>query len=89
MICLSSPPAEYDARVLAEIKTLAAKNFSRDGVPFFDESELESCFDPACFYITEDALVIYYQLYTIGPYAAGTPEFSIPRTALEDILIAW
>lgn len=30
------------------------------------------------FYLTKDAVVVYYDLYDIAPYVAGIPEFKIP-----------
>lgn len=38
------------------------------------------------FYIADQTLVIYYQLYEIAPYAAGFPYAVIPIYALEDLL---
>lgn len=83
------PSGEYDKRILAEVKELAALMVTEDGERLIDESALESTFDHNCFYLTDDALVIYYQTYSLGPYAMGAPEFPIPRNALEDILISW
>ncbi|UFJ39285.1 DUF3298 and DUF4163 domain-containing protein [Brevibacillus humidisoli] len=38
------------------------------------------------FYLTDDALVIYFQVYEYTPYAAGIPEFSIPMKQLSNML---
>lgn len=78
----------YGPRVLAEVKALAARE-SDGGTPRYDPDKLESAFDPNCFYLTGDALVIYYQTYALGPRALGMPQFSIPKDKLEDILIPW
>lgn len=80
---------EYMPRVLAEMKTQAAQRLTEDKTPVFDETALEDAFDPNCFYLTPDTLVIYYQVYSLGSHTLGAPEFSIPREALEDILISW
>lgn len=49
--------------------------------------DLERAFQPACFYLTEDSLVIYYQEGTFGGHALGLTEFPIPYADLEDIWI--
>lgn len=41
-------------------------------------------FDPADFAITSDSLTVFYQPYTISPYAAGIPQFVIPFAELPD-----
>jgi len=38
------------------------------------------------FYVTEDALYIYFTPYEIAPYAAGFPTFRIPYTAIMNII---
>lgn len=38
------------------------------------------------FYLTPDALVVYFQLYELLPYAAGFPEFPVPYGVLEPLL---
>lgn len=77
----------YMPRILTEIKD--TQRLTNDETPVFDETALEDAFDPDCFYLTPDTLVIYYQVYSLGSHALGAPEFSIPREALEDILISW
>lgn len=37
------------------------------------------------FYLTEESLVLYYQLYELAPYAWGFPEFEIPLASLREI----
>lgn len=39
------------------------------------------------YYVTEENLVIYYQLYEIAPYATGFPEFEIPLEELGNNII--
>ena len=51
----------------------------------FDRADMEAYFDFNFFYITQDALVIFYQEDQLGPHAVGTPEFQIPIEALSDI----
>ena len=38
------------------------------------------------FYLQDDKIVIFFDLYDIAPYVAGIPEFSIGRDVLENIL---
>ncbi len=47
---------------------------------FFDNyaSLVREYFNPKNFYLTEDGVVIYFQLYEIGPYVIGIQTFTIP-----------
>lgn len=46
---------------------------------YFDSgSEFKGIGENQSFYIEDDNLVIYYQLYEIAPYVKGIPEFKIP-----------
>ncbi|AGX41382.1 DUF3298 and DUF4163 domain-containing protein [Clostridium saccharobutylicum] len=46
---------------------------------YFDSgSEFKGIGENQSFYIDDDNLVIYYQLYEIAPYVKGIPEFKIP-----------
>lgn len=46
---------------------------------YFDSgSEFKGISENQSFYIEDDNLVIYYQLYEIAPYVKGIPEFKIP-----------
>lgn len=38
------------------------------------------------YYLTKDALIIFFQVYEYTPYAYGIPEFRIPYYALMDII---
>ncbi len=38
------------------------------------------------FYLTEDALMLYFTPYEIAPYAAGYPTFSVPYVDISDII---
>lgn len=83
------PEEEYLPRLLAEVDRQLKAHAENDGWPVWTEEEMQSAFDPACFYLTPEGLTVYYQLYSLGPYALGTPEFPIERAVLEDILISW
>ena len=52
----------------------------------YDRDAFAGYFDFNFFYLTEDALVLYYQEDQLGPHAIGTPEFSIPFADLSDVL---
>ena len=39
---------------------------------------IKQAFDPSNFYLTENGLVIFYPLYTLGSYSEGIPTFTIP-----------
>lgn len=39
------------------------------------------------YYIADNVLVIYFQLYEISPYAAGFPYFPIPIYQIQDMLV--
>ena len=38
------------------------------------------------YYVADNVLIIYFQLYEISPYAAGFPYFPIPLYQIEDII---
>lgn len=38
------------------------------------KSEMKKEFDNICYYLDDDSLVIYYQVYQVGPYAMGYPK---------------
>ena len=48
--------------------------------------EFKSISDNQKFYIQDDNLVIYFDLYEIAPYAAGIPEFIINVDKIDHIL---
>lgn len=48
---------------------------------FFEDYSalLRNTFHPDSFYLTPKGIVIYFQQYDIAPYAAGIPEFLLPK----------
>ncbi len=66
----------YREELIGEIQRQIAQE--RDF--YFENAEAlaRESFDEESYYLTDDALVIYYQQYDIAPYAFGIPEFSIP-----------
>ncbi|NLD60584.1 MAG: DUF3298 and DUF4163 domain-containing protein [Clostridiales bacterium] len=67
---------DYRADLIAAVQAEIRRNSDL----YFDNAvELaEENFDENNFYLTPDALVIYYQQYDIAPYAYGIPQFRIP-----------
>jgi hypothetical protein len=58
-----------------EIKEQISKNPEN----YFDSGKIfKGISENQSFYISDDNLVIYYQLYDIAPYVFGIPEFKIP-----------
>mgnify|MGYP005947335047 CR=1 FL=1 len=50
---------------------------------------LEEAFSPDQCYRTPEGLAVYYQTYSVGPYAVGTPTFVISADQLGEMLRAW
>lgn len=59
-----------------------AEGINKDENSFFKES-FKGMDDNIDFYLTQNELVVYFQLYEIAPYAFGMPEFKIPYSLLE------
>ncbi|WP_296645495.1 DUF3298 domain-containing protein [Romboutsia sp. 13368] len=64
-----------------QIEDLIKSNEENKGV-----YEFKSISDNQKFYIQDDNLVIYFDLYEIAPYAAGIPEFTINISKIDHIL---
>ena len=67
--------------VRSQIENLIKSNEENKGV-----YEFKSISDNQKFYIQDDNLVIYFDLYEIDPYAAGIPEFMININKIDHIL---
>lgn len=77
---------EAKERVLSALLSLNAEGAYSNTV--LDETLLKNAFDQENFYLTEDALTVYFP-DTELPRAVGVPTFAIPYTDLEDILLPW
>lgn len=66
---------DYKDIINKDIKNQINKN---PEIYFDSGSEFKGINENQGFYIEDDNLVIYYQLYDIAPYVAGIPEFKIP-----------
>lgn len=72
---LFAPGYNYTNIINNEIRA-QIKNNPQD---YFDSgSQFKGISENQSFYIEDDNLVIYYQLYEIAPYVKGIPEFKIP-----------
>jgi hypothetical protein len=86
---LFAADADYKTVVLEEInKILAGGGEVYAGVTaeFNLENWEEYAYDGYNFYLTDEALVLYYQPYDIAPYAAGIVEFKLPLENLRPYL---
>lgn len=77
---LFQPNADYVGRLSEIVK---AQIEARD-IPVFEE--FDQINPDQYFYIGDKALVLYYQLYELTPYAYGFPFFPISVYEIEDIL---
>jgi len=59
-----------------------------DSMFFYEDYDelVEQTFDKENFVLTEEGLCIYFQVYDLAPYAAGTIRFTIPYETIADIL---
>lgn len=84
LCCLFRPGVDYQARILAVVTAEAQRRAQEDpGLFLGDPAELVAeNFDPANFYLTPSGIVIFYQQYTLGPYAVGIQTYLVPYGAV-------
>lgn len=80
---LFKPGSDY-VKVLSEIIGEQIKNDPQYSYVFPDSYKGIKPNQP--FFVTEEALHVYFQPYDIGPYAAGFPTFTIPYKEIDPIL---
>lgn len=70
---------DCEQMILRQIITRIA----RDPSSYFDHYRelVVQNFDPKRFYLTRDAVMVYFGLYEIAPYSSGIPVFAIPYEA--------
>ncbi len=75
---------DWRSKVLAQILAAADENLKQDPYLYFDNYRelILTNFNPESFYLTPEAVAVYYQQYDIGPYAIGIPVFEIPYADL-------
>lgn len=80
-------PGQRDCRqmILRQIITQIA----RDPSSYFDNYRklVMQNFDPKRFYLTRNAVMVYFGLYEIAPYSSGMPVFAIPYRASPESVI--
>lgn len=64
------------------INKLIKEEISREPQKYFEET-FKTIGEIQDYYITEDGIVVYFQLYEVAPYSSGIPEFKIPYKAIE------
>ncbi|MDR0906311.1 MAG: DUF3298 domain-containing protein [Oscillospiraceae bacterium] len=78
--------ADYEKLLIAELNKLRAADSEKyEAVDKIDADNFKYLGGYG-FYLTDDALVIYFQPYEVGPYAAGFVDFEVPLAALKDYL---
>ena len=78
---LFPPRTRWRRQVLTAVADQCAQRASSGEFLFYEDwpRRVEADFDPDNFYLTEDALVVFYPLHTLCPAAEGIPEFPLPR----------
>ncbi len=74
-------PGTYYVGALEEaiVAEIGRRNAGQSNLYFDNSAELvHEYFDPENFYLTPEALVIYFQATEIAPYSTGIPTFPIP-----------
>lgn len=74
---LFKPGTDYKGIINAEIRKQIQAN---PGKYFSGQNGFQGIKDDQSYFLSGNALVIYFQEYEIAPYAAGCPEFKIPFT---------
>ena len=79
---------EYLARLQDMILALMSKRETEDGIYYYDSAreDLLNLLDPMDFALTEDSLLIFFDVYALAPYAAGPQQFYLPLADLADII---
>lgn len=78
---LFPPRTRWRKQLLAAVEEQCARRASSGEFLFYEDwpRRVAADFDPDHFYLTGDALVLFYPLHTLCPAAEGIPEFSLPR----------
>lgn len=81
---------EYSLRIKDRIiKEIESQNEggNASGIYYYDNyiDLVDLTYDPESFVLTENGLKVYFQVYDLAPFAAGTISFTIPYGDLEDI----
>lgn len=74
-----------DSNYVERISEIVAREIKERDIPVLEE--FKSIRPDQDFYIVDNNLIIFFQLYEISPYVAGFPYFSIPIYNLQDIIV--
>lgn len=80
---LFPPRTRWRKQLLAAVEEQCARRAGSGEFLFYEDWPRRAAadFDPDNFYLTGDALVIFYPLHTLCPAAEGFPEFFLPPPA--------
>lgn len=73
-----------DSKYVERISEIISREIKEREIPLLEE--FKTIKPNQDFYIVDNNLVIFFQLYEISPYVAGFPYFSIPIYKLQDII---
>lgn len=79
---LFKPTSNYQEKITKIIN----EQIKKRELDVFSPEGIETISSTQNFYLTDQALVIYFQQYEIAPYYVGLPLFPIPIFALESII---
>ncbi len=77
---LFSRPSDY----ITKLSNIIDTKIKEWDIPLFDE--FTKIRDDQDFYLADHALVLYFQLYEITPYAVGFPYFTIPLLDIQEMI---
>ncbi len=77
---LFEPQVDYSQLVIDQILKTANQQVSTGNTMYFEDYQelIVKYFNPEHFNLSPTGIIVYYQLYEIGPYASGIIEFDIP-----------
>ena len=78
----------YLPRLRDMLLTQMDRREAEEDVLYYDfaREQLTDLLDPMDFALTEDSLLLFFDVYALAPYAAGTQQFYLPLADLADIL---
>lgn len=87
----SCEPDEAMERVAGEICAQISERVDAGEVLFYENAAelVPAILQPDSFYLTEEGVVYYFQVYEIARVELGAPEFLIPYEKIEDIFTLW
>ena len=74
-----------DSNYVRKLSTIVDKQIKQRNIPIL--APFKGISSNQDYYIADKALVVYFQLYEITPYAYGFPQFPISVYEIEDIII--